>query len=168
VLGKSSICFVNQEDTPVGAFWIEIIAVLNPIAEASLQLYQFLPATPIRVCVDAKHQTTDAEFEPIFKVKPKMAQQLIGALMPQITGGIEAALSHATAQLSDIKQIALEKVNQSLSGEIERLTELKKLNPAIRDEEIAYIVHQQAQLQDVIAKAEPFLDSVRVVVNNRR
>ena len=168
VMGKSSICFVNQQDTPVGAFWIEIIAVLNPVAEASLQLYQFLPATPIRVCVDAKHQSSDIEFEPIFKVKPKMAQQLISALMPQISSGIEAALSQANAALDEIKQSALNKANNSLTSEIERLTELKKVNPAIREEEIDYLVYQRAQLQDVISKAEPFLDSVRVVVNNRR
>ncbi|MFC4700857.1 RNA polymerase-associated protein RapA [Glaciecola siphonariae] len=168
VVGKSSICFVNQEDTPVGAFWIEIIAVLNPVAEASLQLYQFLPPTPIRVCVDAKNQNTDIEFEPIFKVKPKMAQQLIGALMPQITAGIEAALNEASLELSDIKQAALTKVSTSLSGEIERLSELKKLNPAIRQEEIDYIVHQQEKLTQAITDAEPSLDSVRIVVNNRR
>jgi ATP-dependent helicase HepA len=168
VVGKSSICFVNHADTPVGAFWIEIIAVLNPVAEASLQLYQFLPATPIRVCVDAKNQSSELEFEPIFKVKPKMAQQLIGALMPQITTGIEAALTEATVKLTEIKQVALAKVDGTLSGEIARLTELKKVNPAIRHEEIDFIVNQQAQLRQVIDAAEPFLDSVRIVVNNRR
>ncbi|WP_371193679.1 RNA polymerase-associated protein RapA [Glaciecola sp. SC05] len=168
VIGKSSICFVNHEDTPVGAYWIEIIALLNPIAEASLQLYQFLPATPIRVCVDAKNNSSDAEFEPIFKVKPKMAQQLIGALQVQINEGIASALAEATAQLGAIKQAALSKVENNLSSEITRLTELQKVNPAIRDEEIEYIVVQKAKLTEVITAAEPFLDSVRVVVNNRR
>lgn len=168
VVGKSSICFVNHDDTPVGAYWIEIIAVLNPVAEASLQLYQFLPATPIRVCVDAKNKSSAVEFEPIFKVKPKMAQQLIGALQVQINQGIAAALSQATADLDAIKQSALSKMQSNLSAEIARLTELQKVNTAIRDEEIAYIVNQKAKLTDVIASAEPFLDSVRVVVNNRR
>jgi ATP-dependent helicase HepA len=168
VIGKSSICFVNQPDTPVGAYWIEIIALLNPVAEASLQLYQFLPPTPLRVCVDAKNQSSEEFFEPIFKVKPKMAQQLIGALQVQINAGIAAALAQATAQLDQIKQAALHKIDTNLSSEIARLSELQKVNPAIRDEEIAYIVEQKTKLSAVIEAAEPFLDSVRVVVNNRR
>lgn len=168
VIGKSSICFVNYADIPVGAFWIEIIALLHPIAEKNLQLYQFLPATPIHVCVDANNKRTDMQFEPIFKVKPKMAQQLITALELQINQGIAAALAEANTKLESIKQVALENMLSTLSGEITRLRELQKVNPAIRDEEISYIVEQQAKLSEVIQAAEPFLDSVRVVVNNRR
>ena len=168
VKGKASICFVNHEDTPVGAFWIEIIAVLNPSAEARLQLYQFLPPTPIKICVDAKNQACDMQFDPIFKVKPKVAQQLIAALQTQINEGISAALLLANTTLEEIKQNALSDIKAKLGGEIERLSTLQKSNPAIRDEEIAYIAEQKEQLEQIVATAEPSLDSVRVVVNNRR
>ena len=168
VKGKASICFVNHEDTPVGAFWIEIIAVLNPSAEARLQLYQFLPPTPIKICVDAKNQACDMQFDPIFKVKPKVAQQLIAALQTQINEGISAALLLANTTLEEIKQNALSDIKAKLGGEIERLSTLQKSNPAIRDEEIAYIAEQKKQLEQIVATAEPSLDSVRVVVNNRR
>lgn len=168
VKGKASICFVNHEDTPVGAFWIEIIAVLNPSAEARLQLYQFLPPTPIKICVDAKNQACDMQFDPIFKVKPKVAQQLITALQTQINEGISAALLLANTTLEEIKQSALSEIKAKLGGEIERLSTLQKSNPAIRDEEIAYIAEQKEQLEQIVATAEPSLDSVRVVVNNRR
>jgi ATP-dependent helicase HepA len=167
-VGKSSICFVNNSDLPVGAYWVDIIAVLNPIAESGLQLHQFLPPTPIRVCVDAKNNLCDEIFDPIFNVKPKMAQQLITALQAQISAGIAAALEHANQALETIKQDALHKIETKLSAEIDRLTELQQVNPAIRDEEIAYIVNQRSQLQTVIQAAEPYLDSVRIVVNNRR
>jgi ATP-dependent helicase HepA len=168
VVGKSSICFVNNPELPVGAYWVDIIAVLNPIAESGLQLHQFLPPTPIRVCVDAKNNATDEIFEPIFHVKPKMAQQLITALQVLINEGIAAALAQASETLEVIKQDALHDIDTNLSAEIDRLRELQQVNPAIRDEEIDYLVNQQQQLQKVITTAEPYLDSVRIVVNNRK
>nr|WP_136251579.1 RNA polymerase-associated protein RapA [Ningiella ruwaisensis] len=168
VVGKASICFVNHDDMPTGAFWVEAIAVLNPSADADLQLYRFLPATPLRVCVDAKNQLCDTMFDPIFKVKPKMAQQLLGALQAQIDQGIEALKNHANKELDAVKQQALTQVDEELGDEIHRMTELQQVNPAIRDEEIAFLVQQKAKLQDIIRSAEPYLDSVRIVVNNRK
>ncbi|MBT1452201.1 RNA polymerase-associated protein RapA [Glaciecola sp. XM2] len=168
VIGKSSLCFINNPELPVGAYFVEIIAVLNPSADASLQLFQFLPPTPIRICVDAKNQLSDDIFDPIYPVKPKMAKQLIGALQAQISAGIEAALAHAVTQLDDIKHNALDKMASTLSDEINRLQELQRVNPSIRDEEIEYLMTQQRQLHGIIDKAEPYLDSVRIVVNNRQ
>ncbi|WP_395340278.1 RNA polymerase-associated protein RapA [Ningiella sp. W23] len=168
VVGKSSICFVNQADYPVGAFWVEIVAVLSPSANKHLQLYRFLPPTPVHICIDAKNQESYAEFDAIFKVKPKMAQQLIGALQAQITQGIEQAMQLASTQLETVKSQALEQVDDNLSAEIDRLVELKKLNPAIREEEIDFIRAQKSQLHAAIDASEPYLDSVRILINNRK
>lgn len=168
VMGKSSLCFVNVPGTAVGAYWVEIIAVLNPSAPPALQLYRYLPATPTRICLDAKLQVFDDEFTSIFKVKPKMANQLITALAAPIADTIEAALAVASNELGNVKKAALVNMEYELDEEINRLTELKRSNPSIRQEEIDFIVAQRHQLVSIIHDAEPILDSVRVVVNNPR
>lgn len=168
VIGKSSLCFVNKAGAPVGAYWVEIIAVLNPLAPPSLQLYRYLPATPTKVCLDAKLQVCDDEFTTIFKVKPKMANQLISALAAPISSTITAALEHASKELLNVKKAAFINMEYELNEEIERLSELKLVNPSIRQEEIDFLVTQKQSLTTTIESAEPILDSVRVVVNNPR
>ncbi len=167
-IGKSSLCFVNQAGVPVGAYWVEIIAVLNPIAPAYLQLSRYLPATPVRVCLDAKMQAEETEFSPIFKVKPKMANQLMSALADPISKTIEQALAYASEDLERTKKAALINMQYELDEEIQRLTELRESNPSIRVEEIDFLLEQKKALSASIENASPMLDSVRVVVNNPR
>jgi ATP-dependent helicase HepA len=168
VIGKSSLCFVNQAGSPVGAYWVEIIAILNPSAPPALQLYRYLPVTPTRICLDAKLVPYDESFTTIFKVKPKMANQLISALAAPISDTITACLELASQELGNVKKAALINMEYELNEEIDRLTELKISNPSIRQEEIDYLVSQKMQLAKTINDAEPILDSVRVVVNNPR
>jgi len=166
VIGKSSLCFVNQPGAPVGAYWVEIIAVLNPIAAPDLQLFRYLPATPVRVCLDAKLQVFEKTFPQVFKVKPKMAQQLVTALAQPIVATIEAALETAKQELSNVKKAALINMHYELDEEIARLSELRANNPSIRQEEIDFLLTQKSSLAKIIEQSEPSLDSVRVVVNN--
>lgn len=166
VLGKSSIAFTKDPTLPTGAFWIETTSVLSASAEASLQLYRFLPPTPVRLCLDSKNQAIEAEFEQLFKVKRNIALQLLQALADPITSGIEESLKLGHASLAEQQSLALHAMQTELSAEIERLRSLQKTNSSIRDEEIQFIEAQKAKLTDIISNAEPYLDSLRVVVNN--
>jgi ATP-dependent helicase HepA len=129
-------------------------------------LYRFLPPTPVRLCLDAKNQPVEVEFEQLFKVKRKIALQLLQALADPITAGVEASLKLGHADLAEQQSVALNAMQAELSGEIDRLRSLQKTNPSIRDEEINFIEAQKATLTDIISNAEPYLDSLRVVVNN--
>jgi ATP-dependent helicase HepA len=131
-----------------------------------LQLYRFLPPTPVRLCLDSKNQAIEAEFEQLFKVKRKIALQLLQALADPITSGIEESLKLGHANLAEQQSLALNAMQTELSSEIERLRSLQKTNASIRDEEIQFIEAQKARLTDIISNAEPYLDSLRVVVNN--
>ena len=166
VLGKSSIAFAKDPELPTGTFWIETTSVLSASAAADLQLYRFLPPTPVRTCVDAKNNEVDIEFEQLFKVKRKMALQLLQALADPISAGIEQSLKLSHQALAEKQATALQGMQEELGGEVSRLRSLQKSNPSIRDEEIEFVEEQRRQLSDIIEKAEPYLDSLRVVVNN--
>lgn len=166
VIGKSSMCFVNKKGAPVGAYWVEILAVLNPSAPSELQLFKYLPPTVTKICLDSKLKLVEETFLPIFKVKPKMANQLIGALGELISKTIDAALKAAKSELENVKKAALINMAYELDEEIARLNELKNYNPAIRQEEIDYLINQKHTVQEIIENAEPTLDSIRVVINN--
>ena len=57
-------------------------------------------------------------------------------------------------------------MQQSLGSEAQRLKDLQKQNPAIRDSEIAFIEQQIAALTDVLQNCDVQLDAVRILVNN--
>jgi ATP-dependent helicase HepA len=166
VLGKSSMAFCKDPSLPTGAFWIECTSVLSASAEASLQLYRFLPPTPMRICIDAKNNETEIEFSNLFNVKRKVALKLLQALADPIATGIETALALGKERLQGAQKAALLNMQYELDEEIQRLQELKQNNPSIREEEISFIQHQRDMLTQIIENAEPSLDSVRIVVNN--
>ena len=57
-------------------------------------------------------------------------------------------------------------MHETLNGEIQRLKDLQKRNPAVRDSEIAFIETQMQMLNKVIQSADVQLDALRIVVNN--
>jgi len=166
VMGKSSMAFAKIPELPTGAFWIECTYVLNASAESSFQLYRFLPPTPLKVCIDAKNKASDIEFEGLFNIKRKVALQLLQALADQITNGLQAAMTIGQQTLKATQNQALQNMQHDLENEINRLSDLQKSNPSIRDEEIEFIRNQREQLTVIISQAEPSLDSLRIVINN--
>lgn len=166
VLGKSSMAFCKDKSLPVGAFWIECSVVLSATAESSLQLFRFLPPTPMRICVDAKNQESDVEFHSLFNIKRKVALKLLTALAEQIASGIETAIAIGKQRLEKHQDASLINMQYELDSEIERLAALQQNNPSIRDEELDFIRQQKLALTQAISTAEPALDSVRIVVNN--
>ncbi len=166
VIGNSSICFVNEPTAPVGAYWLELLAVLAPSSDPKWQLHRFLPVTPLKLCLNPKNQIVEMEFDQIFTVKPKMAAQLISALQVQLKQGISIGLEKALQQLEQTKHQALNDMNESLQDEHSRLSKLQMKNPSIRDEEIDFLQEQRETLSSIINESVPYLDSLRVVINN--
>ena len=166
VHGKSSVGFIADKDQPKGAYFVEALFVLSGKAPAKLQLERFLPPTPIRLCLDVKGQHTELLNQSLRPVGRKIAQQLIKALTPQLQQLLERARDQAHQHANHILQDALQRMQQSLGSEAQRLKDLQKQNPAIRDSEIEFIEQQIAALTDVLQNCDVQLDAVRILVNN--
>ncbi|WP_370256186.1 RNA polymerase-associated protein RapA [Marisediminitalea sp.] len=166
VHGKSSVGFIAEKEQPKGAYFVETLFVLSGKAPAKLQLERFLPPTPIRLCLDVKGQHTELLNQSLRPVGRKIAQQLIQALTPQLQQQLERARDQAHQHANHILQDALQRMQQSLGSEAQRLKDLQKQNPAIRDSEIAFIEQQIAALTDVLQNCDVQLDAVRILVNN--
>ena len=166
VHGKSSIGFIAEPDLPKGAYWIEALFVLSANAPKSLQAGRFLPDTPLRICLDAQGNAVDLDFDVKRPVGRKIAHQLIQALHGPLTAAIEKTRTLALHQADSILHTALETMHARLGAESQRLTDLQKNNPAIRDEEIHFIDAQKGKLDTVLKQADVQLDALRIVVNN--
>ena len=166
VTGKSSIAFCSNKSLPAGAYWLECLFVLSAKANSQSQILRFLPPTPLKISIDAKQQATDTQFIQLDTVAPKMGNQLINALKPQLEKSLIRAQQLAEQQAAKVIQERKQYTQEQLADELNRLVSLQKVNPAIRDEEIEHLAQQRQQLSELIETAGLQLEAVRVVVNN--
>ncbi|NDV91490.1 RNA polymerase-associated protein RapA [Alteromonas sp. 345S023] len=164
--GKSSMGFIAEPSLPKGAYWLEALFVLDASAPKSLQLGRFLPQTPVRICLDAQGKPVELDVEVKRKVGRKISSQLLKALNQPLTLAIEKARQLAHQQANTLLHDALKNMHATLNSEIQRLRDLQKRNPSVRDSEIEFIETQISALDKVIQSADVQLDALRVVVNN--
>jgi len=169
-IGNASIGLLKSEALPVGTFFLECLFTVEATAPANLQLGRYLPTTPIRILVDksgnnladkVSETVLDKQLRP---VKKQMALQLTKALKAQIGPLVTKAERHGQQEISDIQTKALENMQNKLEQEQLRLTALKAINPSVRQAEIDFISHQQAELSHYIDKAQLTFEAIRMIV----
>ena len=169
-IGNASMGLLKNEALPVGTFFLECLFTVEATAPSHLQLGRYLPTTPIRILVDksgkdlaekVSESVLDKQLTP---VKKQMALQLIKALKSQIGPLVEKAETHGKQKISAIQTKALANMQTKLEQEQQRLTALKAINPSVRQAEIDFITHQQAELSHYIDKAQLTFEAVRMIV----
>jgi ATP-dependent helicase HepA len=140
--------------------------VLSGKADKQMQLDRFLPPTPIKISVDTNNLQSDKHFVRLAPVSPKMGNQLVKALQAKLLVALESAQQFAEQSAMTIRQQCQQNLQELLGEELERLTNLQKVNPSIRDEEIEHLERQLTSLKAVISDARISLEAVRLVVNN--
>ena len=168
--GSSSVAILKNKKLPAGNYFVELIFIAEASAPKSLQMGRFLPPTPVRILLDkagndlAANVSFDQFNQQLSAVGRQTASKLAGALQGPVHPLITSATNKAEQQLAELKQEAIEKMQNSLQEEVERLTSLKKINPNIRDEEINFFTYQAKELEKYIDKSQLKLDAIRLIV----
>ncbi len=162
--GKASIGLFSDSSKPVGAFIVQCQYVIQAATQAEHNPY-LTPQSFIVSC-DHDNQITNVQIESIYRVKKVVAAKLITALATQIKQAIKHCDAHASVEVTNIKDNAVQQVQSTLGAELERLYYLQQINPAIRPEEINALNAQLQQACLQIEGAPINLDAIRVLVNN--
>jgi ATP-dependent helicase HepA len=168
--GNSAIVVWKDPSVQAPPVLIEAVYVLESVAPARLHVDRFLPPTPVRVVVDMSGADYSERFahdtinrysgdEEAFRLKQDPT--VLQALVPEM---LRAAREHAREQKSTLLQAAMTHAHEQLDGEANRLKELRKVNPNVREEEIKIAQNVIADVTRHIAKAHLRLDSVRLVL----
>ena len=70
----------------------------------------------------------------------------------------------ATPKLDSIVKSARETMQSTLGNELTRLTQLKAINPSVRDSELTHLHDLETELNHLMDKTQLKLDSLRFVV----
>jgi ATP-dependent helicase HepA len=148
---------------------LELIYVLEAIAEPHLHADRFLPPTPVRLVLNHKlEDVTEAFCDPKWKRKlqngspyklienPQIARQTLPAML-------QTAAMLADARAAALRQSALTEMNQLLGHEVQRLQTLQKANDHVRPQELLLAQAQQEQLATALRESRVRLDALRLI-----
>jgi len=168
--GNATVATLPVKGLKPGSLLLEVIYGTRCIAPKSFQLEQCLPLSPTRYLLTANgadyaekigHDLINSRAE---RVKKATAQAGVAAIRADIEKIIEKADELADAKLPDLVAQAQKVNRERLETEAARLTALQKVNPAIRDEEIAYFTDQVSLADEYLSRAKLEIQAVRVLI----
>jgi ATP-dependent helicase HepA len=147
---------------------LECVFVLGCVADRRLDVGRFLPPLPLRMVVDTR-LTARNDYAPNpaslarAKEQPLDAARyrpLLAKLVPPMLAACETqARGLAAAEIGS----ALAAAERELGAAQARLVALAKVNPSVREEEIAALADELDALRAALATATPRLDAIRFV-----
>lgn len=149
---------------------LELIFVLEAVADARWHVDRFLAPTPIRVVVDARGDDVTADY-PAARLAADCedgdvhrfleAGAFDAAAMKSL---VEAGTERAEATSAAVRREARSQAERALGMELQRLIDLRRVNDHIRPEEIELTREQLARTLAAIDEARLRLDAVRLIV----
>ena len=131
---------------------------------------RYFPNASIRVLVDETGQDHSSRFEletgagPVQRVDQDTAIKVVKARQTELTRMLEFAELVADTRVPALIEAARSNGRQLLGHEVERLVELQKVNPGVRDDEIDFFRNQLEHFESALEHSRLRLDAVRIVV----
>lgn len=170
-LGNATLATISIKTINSGTLFLESFYTVNCAAPKSLQLERFLPLEPIRVFMDVsrKNLSKILGYNQLNQLCEPVKRHLSYPIVQQIHDDLDMILSQskkvAEAQLQEIIAQAVGLMKNEIDHEVSRLEALKRINPAIRDDEIAYFKTQLVESEQLMHSATLKLQALRVVIN---
>ncbi|MDP2559610.1 RNA polymerase-associated protein RapA [Psychrobium sp. 1_MG-2023] len=168
--GNNAVSVLKSKALPAGTMLLELIFVADTSAPKKYHIGRFLPATPVRMLMDKNGNNLSANISydklssQLSPIGRHIASKLVGASQAFIHQQVQLGTTKAQEALATVKAEALEKMNHALNQELERMTDLKAVNPNIREEELNFLRTEQQQLAKYIDNAQVQLDCLRFIV----
>lgn len=162
--------FFRLEHAGEQLLMVETVCVLECVAPEHLHAERFLPAKPIRTIVDQKGRNRTADFD-LERIRrdgrpgpSTFLREKSRALRATVPPLIEVAQKESERVAKQIREAAIERMDEQLGQEIERLERLRALGHPVRDEEVAIMVAAREELEKHLAETPLRVDSVRLIL----
>ncbi|MBU1172829.1 MAG: RNA polymerase-associated protein RapA [Proteobacteria bacterium] len=168
--GAGNSCLAVWHDSGKTGILLEAYFVPECVAPRSLHIDRFLPDKPVRVVVDHSGHDLTPDYSPdLFSTCLESLsgtwlaenQVLSGQLLPGLVHHAQTAvepLAHAMIDAS------VNKMETAMQSELQRLKNLKKVNPSIREEEIVMMAQEIEDVRCCLNKTSLRLDALRLIL----
>jgi ATP-dependent helicase HepA len=164
---KGNVSFVIWPASGTESILLEVVVVVECVADGALHMDRFMPPTPVRVLVDpACEEVIGADvferavFEEgdVFRLLDRGAVKK--KLLPAM---LEKAKVIATEKMALLVSEAQTLMDVQLHAEILRLEELTELHPDGRADEVEHLRQRAQKMRSALAGARFRLDSLRLI-----
>ncbi len=168
--GKACVTLLKNKRIPAGTLLVEALYQIDIQAPRSLQAERFLPASMVRLLLDARGKDLSATIahealsKQCHKLDKALARKIVASqreLLETLLGKGDAIVQSQAAALLDQASHAMQ---AEQAEELRRLQDLRRRNPAIRDEEIAFLQQRSETLATALQQARCQLAAVRIIV----
>ena len=169
-LGQACVGSLKLRGVPAGTRLYEFLFTVRLSAPRALGLGRYLALAPQRLLVDGRgkdlstvlsHSALNARVEGVSRA---VAAKIVKQLRDEIEARIEAAEARAEAGVAALRDAAIGQWTQHLQSELDRMQALRRINPSIRDDEIAALLDRLEAGRVALATARSSLQGIRVVV----
>ncbi|CAM2008325.1 RNA polymerase-associated protein RapA [Acanthopleuribacter pedis] len=178
VLGAIDLMFAHKRGSTSFSLWkkapepgilVQCLFVLESPVNEGVALEEYLAPLPILIAVDQNQQLRPDLLEALKEVKLdkgpmatlQQQRQALGDILAKL---IEVAEEEAEAIAVDHRHEAEDRAMNSLKEEYQRLMALRKLNPSIREEELAFIEERLNLIVDLLEESRLRLDAIRMIL----
>ena len=168
--GKACVTLLKNKRIPAGTLLLEGLYRIEVQAPKSLQAERFLPVSMMRVLLDARGKDLSATIA--HEALSKQCHKLDKALSRKIVASQKEVLDKLLRDGESIVQTrvqtllveALTNQQDEQQQELHRLRDLMRRNPAIREEELAFLIQRGEILQNALQHAHCQLAAIRLIV----
>ncbi|MBA3536618.1 MAG: RNA polymerase-associated protein RapA [Tatlockia sp.] len=170
-LGNVSMVTISVKGLMPGTLLLETFYTVNCAAPKYLQLDRFLPLIPIRILTEfsGKNLSKILSYSQLNGLCEQLNRHRGPAIVKNVHLDIEQMLEDskkiAEQQQDELLKTAKNQMQESIGQEVSRLEALQKINPAIRDDEIAFFKAQIIESENFINHATLKLQALRVVIS---
>ena len=170
--GNAAISVIKHDQLKGGQFLLECLFIIECSAPSELQIGRFLPHTPVRVLIN-QNQTDLSEtydhadlMETGITFDKSQIVLFLNKQRPLIGKLIALAEQKATSIMQKTCNDAEDHMMNFLTAEINRMIRLKKVNPAIKAEEIDHLKKMTLSAHSNIQATQLKLDAVRFIITS--
>lgn len=169
-LGNASVAMIKAKSIKPGTVMVETLHTADCPAPKRLEIGRYLDQVPLRslITLDGRDLGNAISCENLTRlIKPVSITQSAGVireLRPKLVAALAELDKHAEVYVKNLQDRAREKADTSLSSEARRLRSLGERNGSVREDEVHAVEQLLIETQEAIARAEPRLQGIRVVV----
>ena len=168
--GNTAVIAFKHTNFKAGTLLLECNYLLDSATASSPHVRRYLPPALIRLVLDDKGKNHDQilDYQTIEKNMTAIDRDTAAKVVALKQDVIRQLFEHSNKLALAGKTGVIEKVRAStaamLTGEIERLRELAKVNPNVRSDEIAFFESELHETGKMFDSVLPRLDAIRVLI----
>lgn len=169
-LGAAAVTVCTHPEFKTGTVFLEALFLVECLAPGGFEIQRFLPPTCLRYLLDAngKDRADELAHDELQGLCLSQNRKLADTVIKSQAERIRLLLRHATAiaETAGLKvaEAAQVQMDDELSAEQNRLTDLSRVNPNVRDDEIERLAARQQAIAAYLKTTRVRLDALRVIV----